>query len=425
MKIVALLHDQILVGAHVGRNVLYDKIYAKFWWRQMSHMIADYVRTCDTCTRKKREAHANHPMQIFDTPPRPLSHIAIEVIGKIKPSKEGHEYILTVICMLTNLCEAIPLKDQTSEDIVYAVITHVYTRYGPPIAVHSDNGPPLLSKLTKQVHRRLGIRQTFTSGVNAKANGRVERIQKQLQSVISCYVKTNSENWHKILPFALYSVRTSVTSRLGESPYRLLYGHAPTLLPVENELQNNQPLPLSATDYLHNLEKRMSIFREMAVEHNNANTGKMKDKLDSKARPHNFVVGQQVIYDPKYKMKPLGKFSYMYSMPHEITKLLSDCLVRLKDLNTGRTLKRLTNVNRLRPYYQRQDEATPKQIPAKIDHRDRFQDGQGEVYHPIKRVITSRKRAGKKQYKVHWADGKISWVEDDSISPTDKLKLIK
>ena len=425
-KIVALLHDHILVGAHVGRNVLYDKIYAKFWWRRMSHMIADYVRTCDTCTRKKRVAHANHPMQIFDTPPRPFSHIAIDVIGKIKPSKEGHEYILTVICMLTNFCEAIPLKDQTSEDIVDALITHVYTRYGPPIAVHSDNGAPLLSKLTKQVHRRLGIKQTFTSGVNAKANGRVERIQKQLQSVISCYVDTNSENWHKILPFALYSVRTSVTSRLGDSPYRLLYGHAPTLLPVENELQNNQPLPLSATDYLHNLEKRMSIFREMAAEHNNAYTGKMKDKLDSKARPHNFVVGQQVvIYDPKYKMKPLGKFSYMYSMPHEITEIVSDCLVRLKDLNTGRTLKRLTNVNRLRPYYQRQDEATPKQIPAKIDHRDRFQDGQGEVYHPIKRVITSRKRAGKKQYKVHWADGKISWVEDDSISPTDKLKLIK
>ena len=168
----------------------------------------------------------------------------------------------------------------------------------------------------------------------------------------------------------------------------------------------------------------MSVFREMAAEHKY--TGKMKDKLDSKARPHNFVVGQQVvIYDPKYKMKPLGKFSYVYSMPHEITEVVSDCLVRLKDLNTGRTLKRLTNVNRLRPYYHRQDKATPKQIPAKVDHRNRFQDGQGEVYHPIKRVITSRKRAGKKQYKVHWANGGVSWVEDDSISPTDKLKLIK
>ena len=120
------------------------------------------------------------------------------------------------------LWEAIPLRDQTSEDIVDALITHVYTRYGPPIAVHSDNGAPLLSKLTKQVHKRLGIKQTFTSVVNAKANDRVERIQKQLQSVISCYVDTNSENWHKILPFALYSMRTSVTSWLGDSPYWLL-----------------------------------------------------------------------------------------------------------------------------------------------------------------------------------------------------------
>ena len=97
MKIVAMLHDHILIGAHIGRNVLYDKIYAKFWWHRMSHMIADYVGTCDTCTQKKRVAHANHPMQIFDMPPRPFSHIAIDVIGKIKPSNEGHKYILMVI----------------------------------------------------------------------------------------------------------------------------------------------------------------------------------------------------------------------------------------------------------------------------------------------------------------------------------------
>ena len=422
-KVVALLHDHILVGAQVGRNVLYDKIYANFWWRRMSHMIAEYVRTCDICTLKKRVTHANHPMQVFETPPRPFSHLAIDVIGKIKPSKQGHEYILTEICMLTNFCEAIPMKDQTSEDIVDALITHVYTRYGPPIAVHSDNGAPFLSKLTKQVHKRLGIKQTFTSGVNAKANGRVERIQKQLQYVISRYVDTNSENWHKILPFALYSLRTSVTSRLGDSPYRLLYGHSPTLLLVEDELQGHQSLPLLATDYLHDLEKRMAIIREMAAEHSKTYSGKMKAKLDSKARPHNFVVGQQVvIYDPKYKMKPLGKFSYMYSTPRVIS---SDCLVCPKDLNTGRTLKRLTNVNRLRPYYQRQDQTIPTQIPTKVEHKDKFKNKQGEIYHPIRRVITSRKRNGKKEYKVHWADGSVSWVGEDLIAPTDKLQLVK
>ena len=392
----------------------------------MARVIAEYVRTCDICTRKKRIAHANHPMQVFDTPPRPFSHIAIDVIGKIKPSKEGHEYILTVICMLTNFCEAIPMKDQTSVDIVDALITHVYTRYGPPIAVHSDNATPLLSKLTKEAHKRLGIKQTFTSGINAKANGRVERIQKQLQSVISCYVDTNSENWHQLLPFALYSVRTSVTSRLGDSPYRLLYGHAPSLLPVNDDMQDRAKLPLSAADYLHDLEQRLTIVREMAEEHNNTYTAKMKEKLDSHARRHIFKVGQEVvIYDPKYKLKPLGKFSYMYSTPHVILEIVSDCLVRLKDLNTGRTLKRLTNVNRLRPYYRRDDEVITKRIPTKVDHTNRFQDGQGEIYHPITRVITSRKRQGRKQYKVKWADGSVTWVDDDSISATDKLRLVK
>ena len=425
-KVVALLHDNILLGSHVGRNVLYDKIYSRFWFRGMARIIAEYVRTCDVCTRKKRVAHANHPMQVFTTPPRPFSHIAIDVIGKIKPSKEGHEYILTVICMLTNFCEAIPMRDETSADIVDALITHVYTRYGPPVAVHSDNATSLLSKLTKEVHRRLGIKQTFTSGINAKANGRVERIQKQLQSVISCYVDTDSENWHKLLPFALYSVRTSVTSRLGDSPYRLLYGHAPSLLPVSDEMQEGPNLPLTAAEYLNELEKRLAIVREMATEHNKTYTAKMKEKLDGKARKHNFKIGQQVvIYDPKYKQKPLGKFSYMYSTPHVITEIVSDCLVRLKDLNTGRVLRRLTNVNRLRPYYGREDGAVPNQIPAKVDHKNRFKDDEGVVYHPITRVITSRKKGARKEYKVKWADGSVSWVDEDSISPTDKLKLVK
>ena len=140
IKIVALLHDHILVGAYVGRNIMYNKIYANFWWRRMSHIIANYVRTCDTCTQKKRVAH-NHPMQIVDTPPRLFSHIAIDVIGKIKPSKEGHKYILTVICVLTNFCEAISLKDQKNEDIFDPLITHVYMRYRSPIAVHLDHSP--------------------------------------------------------------------------------------------------------------------------------------------------------------------------------------------------------------------------------------------------------------------------------------------
>ena len=237
--------------------------------------------------------------------PDPLATSLLMSLAKSNSQKKATStYSQSYVCSQT-FARPIPLKDQTSEDIVDALITHVYTRNGPPIAVDSDNGAPLLSKLTKQVHKGLCIKQTFTSGVNAKANGRVECIQKQLQSVISCYVNTNSVNWHKILPFALFSVSTSITSLLGDSQYRLLYGHTPTLLPVENELQDNEPLPLSATDYLHNLEKRRLIFREMAAEHNNAYTGKVKDKLDSKAHPHNFLVGQQVvIYDPNTKCNP-------------------------------------------------------------------------------------------------------------------------
>ena len=420
-QVVAVLHDNIMLGGHVGRNVLYEKVYSRYWFRNMTSIIAQYVRTCAVCTRKKRVAQPNHNMQVFETPPYPFSHIAIDVIGKIKPSQEGHEYILTVICMLTNFCEAIPLKDQTSEDIVDALVNQIYTRYGPPRIVHSDNGPSLVSRLTREVHERLGIKQTFTSGMNARANGRVERIQKQLQSVISCYVDTESDNWHKLLPFALYSVRTAATSRLGDSPFRLLFGHSPTMLPIDDEMEK-LPVPLSTADYLSRLQERLVIVREMAEEHKEKYTNRMKNRLDKTARPALFKVGEKVVVlDPKYKQKPLGKFSYIYLTPHEVVDIVSDCLVRLKDLKTGRQLKRLTNVNRLRRFYAREGETLADPGPKKVDPKDRFTDERGDTYYPIKRVVTSRKIGGKKQYKVHWADGSMSWVDSESISLTKHL----
>ncbi|RWR99132.1 enzymatic polyprotein, partial [Dinothrombium tinctorium] len=45
-------HDS-LIGAHLGFRKTYNKIKARYWWRNMKTDVLRYVRSCDQCQRKK------------------------------------------------------------------------------------------------------------------------------------------------------------------------------------------------------------------------------------------------------------------------------------------------------------------------------------------------------------------------------------
>ena len=70
-----------------------------------------------------------------------MEFISMDLISEFyPPSKYGHKYALTVICMLTGYVFCIPLKTKQASEVVQAYIDNVYARFGGSLKILSDNG---------------------------------------------------------------------------------------------------------------------------------------------------------------------------------------------------------------------------------------------------------------------------------------------
>ena len=81
----------------------------------------------------------------------------MDLIGEFyPPSKSGHKYALTVICMLLVFC--IPLKTKQASEVIQAYIDNVYAKFGGSLKILSDNGTEFKNHLFEHVAKELGVK---------------------------------------------------------------------------------------------------------------------------------------------------------------------------------------------------------------------------------------------------------------------------
>ena len=86
--------------------------------------MSKYVASCDTCQKAVPKGKKVPPVPLSSVPifGTPFQHVAIDLVGPIKPSSEkGHQYILTMIDVATRFPEAVPMKEITSEKVAEAL----------------------------------------------------------------------------------------------------------------------------------------------------------------------------------------------------------------------------------------------------------------------------------------------------------------
>ena len=125
-KVLKLLHNDVLVGGHIGVTASTTKITDKLYWRNMHADILDYVKRCRTCTLRKRAPHYKALARSWDALTRLLELVQCDFIGPIKNANEWSKYIMTFIDLLTGWPEAFCTKDSigktAAEVFLYGII---------------------------------------------------------------------------------------------------------------------------------------------------------------------------------------------------------------------------------------------------------------------------------------------------------------
>jgi transposase InsO family protein len=86
----------------------------------------------------------------------------VDCVGPLPRTRNGNEYILTILCASTRFSEAIPLSNIKAVTISMALIKF-FTSFGLPKEIQSDQGTNFTSVLFQQVVYQLGIRQITSS----------------------------------------------------------------------------------------------------------------------------------------------------------------------------------------------------------------------------------------------------------------------
>ena len=139
----------------------------------------------------------------------------------------------------------------------------MFSRFGPPTVLHSDQGRNFDSTLMHEIYQLMGIKKTRTTAYHPQCDGLVKRQNRTLQNILASFVSEHSADWDEWLAQAVFAYNTSVHESTGISPYEMVFGR-PARMPIEVELGVPLRKPTSQSDYSQSVRKALVHSNQLA-----------------------------------------------------------------------------------------------------------------------------------------------------------------
>src|SRR6201985_2290212 len=198
-------HDHQLAG-HMGVDNTYQRLSDKYYWKEMYEDIREYVRTCDTCQKRRRDKDIDRLQPI--PPTSAFDHIGIDIVGPLPRTLRGNRYIVVAVDYLTKYLEARALLLADALSIVPFIYEDIICRHGIPLELISDRGTEFVNELVRTLCTQYKIRQIMTTAYHLQGNGLTEQTNQTVKNTIAKAVQSQGGDWALYLPTALFAIRT-------------------------------------------------------------------------------------------------------------------------------------------------------------------------------------------------------------------------
>jgi transposase InsO family protein len=169
-------------------------------------------------------------------PEFPFSKWGLDFIDPINPPySAGQVFILTTTYYFTNWTEVVPLKHSQDEQVISFLETNIFSRFGLPLEIITDNGSTFISAKMTQFLAKIKVKHFTSSTYYPQGNGKAKSTNKNMVRIIKRLIEDNPLQWHTLLTYALWEDRTTTKVRTGCTPFHLVYGQE-SILPTKMEL---------------------------------------------------------------------------------------------------------------------------------------------------------------------------------------------
>jgi hypothetical protein len=246
----------------------------------------------------------------------PMERIALDIVGELPQTENGHRYIVVICDYFTKWVEAFPMPNMETITIASLLVQEVVSRFGVPVSIHSDQGKQFEGKIFTEMCKILNIKKTRTSPYHPQCDGLVEIFNKTLLTMLKTLVDRYQSNWDELLPYVLMAYRSVEHESTGFSPNYLMLGReVRTPLDIAFEMPpaiKETPVQQWVWELKEKLELAHSFVRENAI----GSMVRQKSLYDSKLNWQTFEKGNEsYVYFPRHAIGKSPKLTQFWRGP--------------------------------------------------------------------------------------------------------------
>lgn len=211
-RILEMLHE-----GHPGIVAMKSKSRFQVWWPKLDSDIENFLRSCTGC-QENRQKDTEVPIFSWTIPSEVWSRVHIDFAGPFL----GKMW-LVVVDARSKWLEVIPTNGTTTRTTINH-LQELFSRYGYPHTIVSDNGPQLTSFEFKSFCDSLNIKHARITPYHPKSNGLAERCVRTFKERMKAS-KADRNNLNEKLNSFLFAYRSTARRSTGKTPAYMMFGH--------------------------------------------------------------------------------------------------------------------------------------------------------------------------------------------------------
>jgi transposase InsO family protein len=193
---------RIAHGGHLGMVKTKQLLRCHVWFPAIDSLVENAIKACHKC-QINTDLTKFEPSCPTEMPDGPWALVSVDFYGPLKCGK----YLLVLICEYSRY-PLVKVISGTSARTVIPVLNEIFSIFGIPGALKSDNGPPFNSFEFKQFSIEQGFKHKKITPLWPRANGMCERFMRNLGKIMRNCSSSQVELEAKLIEFLLQTTET-------------------------------------------------------------------------------------------------------------------------------------------------------------------------------------------------------------------------